>query len=100
MIDVNKLKTKVGGVEVTTGAVLASDGSSEKNKTGGWRAIKPVTDRAKCTGCNICWVFCPDESRVKQSDGKYDANFDYCKGCGICAQVCPVKAITMVTEVK
>lgn len=100
MIDVNKLKTKIGDVELTTGAVLASDGSTENTKTGGWRSLKPVTDREKCTGCNICWVFCPDESRIKTEDGKYDANFDYCKGCGICAQVCPVKAIEMVAEEK
>jgi len=100
MADASVRKKMVGEVEITTGCVLPSDGSTEQNKTGGWRALKPVTDRKKCTGCNICWVFCPDESRVKTDDGKYDTNFDYCKGCGICAQVCPVKCIEMVIEEK
>ncbi|MCX6695898.1 MAG: 4Fe-4S binding protein [Candidatus Altiarchaeota archaeon] len=99
-VDLSKIKKKVGKVEITTGAVLASDGSTEKNKTGGWRAMRPVTDHAKCTGCGICWVYRPDASRFKDKDGKYDVVLDYCKGCGICADVCPVKCITMVAEEK
>ena len=100
MVDINKIKSKVGDVELTLGAVLASDGSTENTKTGGWRAMRPVTDQEKCTGCNICWVYCPDESRVKGENEKYDVNLDFCKGCGICAQVCPVKCIKMIAEEK
>jgi len=93
-------KKKVGAAEITKGSVLASDGSTQQNKTGGWRAMRPVTDHEKCTGCGICWVYCPDASRAKQEDGKYDVVLDYCKGCGICADVCPVKCIQMVMEEK
>jgi pyruvate ferredoxin oxidoreductase delta subunit len=93
-------RKKVGEVEVTTGCVLVSDGSTENTKTGGWRAMKPVTDHEKCTGCGICWVYCPDASRVKAPDGKYDFDPDFCKGCGICADMCPVKCIIMEVEEK
>ena len=93
-------RKKLGEVEITTGSVLPSDGSTQNTKTGGWRAMKPVTDHEKCTGCGICWVYCPDASRVKGDDGKFDLNLDFCKGCGICADVCPVKCIMMVEEEK
>ena len=93
-------KKKVGKVELTTGGVLPSDGSTRNTKTGGWRAMKPVTDHAKCISCAICWVYCPDASRFKDTDGKFDFNADFCKGCGICAEVCPVKCIKMVVEEK
>ena len=93
-------KKKLGKAEITTGCVLPSDGSTENTKTGGWRALKPVTDHEKCTSCGICWVYCPDASRVKAEDGKYDFDPDFCKGCGICAQVCPVNCIEMVVEEK
>ncbi len=93
-------KKKLGQAEITTGAVLPSDGSTEKTKTGGWRSMRPVTDHQKCTGCGICWVYCPDASRIKGADGKYDFDADFCKGCGICADMCPVKCIEMKMEEK
>ncbi len=93
-------KKAFGSVEVTTGCVLPSDGSTRNTKTGGWRAMQPKTDQQKCTGCGICWVYCPDASRIKGADGKYDFDADFCKGCGICADVCPVKCIEMVVEEK
>lgn len=93
-------RKKIGDVEITIGSILPSDGSTENTKTGGWRAKKPVTDGEKCTGCGICWVYCPDASRVKGADGKYDFDADFCKGCGICADVCPVKCISMEVELK
>ena len=100
MIDVDKLKTKVGKAEVTTGGVLRSDGSSARNKTGGWRAMRPVTDRNVCVACGLCWAICPEGCIHKGGDGKFSADLDYCKGCGICAAECPVKAIGMVKEEK
>jgi pyruvate ferredoxin oxidoreductase delta subunit len=93
-------RKRVGAVELTTGGVMPSDGSTQRTKTGGWRAMKPVTDKSKCTGCGICWVYCPDASRIKEADGKFDFVADFCKGCGICADVCPVKCIKMVVEQK
>lgn len=69
------------------------------NKTGGWRSLRPVIDKVKCTSCMICWKFCPDAC-VIINDGKPEIDLDYCKGCGICAQECSKKAITLVVEKK
>ncbi|MBD3309699.1 4Fe-4S dicluster domain-containing protein [Candidatus Woesearchaeota archaeon] len=82
--------------KVNIGAVVTEPGSTVKNKTGSWRALKPVKDEKKCIKCGICWQFCPDNAISK--DIKID--YDYCKGCGICAAECPVKAIKMIREEK
>ena len=100
MIDFENAKLKVNDKEITIGAVLKSDGSTEKNKTGAWRSKRPVVDFEKCTGCGICWSLCPEGCIKKRADGKFEADLEYCKGCGICANECPVKAITMVMEEK
>jgi len=100
MIDFEKVKLKVDDKEITIGAVLKSEGSTERNKTGAWRSKRPVVDFEKCTACGICWSLCPEGCIKKRADGKFEADLDYCKGCGICANECPVKAITMVMEEK
>jgi len=82
--------------KVSEGAVIKEPGSVEKDKTGGWRALKPVRDAKKCTKCMLCWQFCPDCAIKKNLDFDYD----HCKGCGICAEICPVKAIRMEKEKK
>jgi len=66
-------------------------------KTGIWRSLKPVINYDKCTGCFLCWMYCP-EGTIDATDGRVSIDYDYCKGCGICANVCPVKAIEMVRE--
>lgn len=82
--------------KITTGAVVTEPGSTIKNKTSGWRALRPVIDYKKCTKCMLCWLYCPDNS----ISDKIEVDYDYCKGCGICARECPVKAIKMVEEEK
>lgn len=77
-------------------AIITEPGNSEKNKTGGWRTLKPIKDDEKCKNCGICWQFCPETA----IDEKFNINYDYCKGCGICARECPFKAIEMVKEEK
>ena len=67
-------------------------------KTGTWRTFRPEVDYAKCTGCALCWMFCPDAAITRRKDDKPEIGYDYCKGCGICANECPVKAITMKRE--
>jgi pyruvate ferredoxin oxidoreductase delta subunit len=99
-IDFEGIKSKVGNVEITTGAVLESSGSTSRTKTGGWRSLRPVVDEQKCIGCGICWTFCPEGCVAKKEVKKFQVDYDYCKGCGICANECPVKAITMVKEEK
>lgn len=82
------------------GAVITTPGNSDEHKTGGWRALKPVWDKEKCTQCMICWMYCPDMA-IPQKDGKrLETDFDFCKGCGICKQVCPFQAIKMEKEKK
>ena len=45
-----------------------------------------------CTGCDLCFLLCPDISLTKEKDG-YAVKEDYCKGCGVCAATCPHNAI-------
>jgi pyruvate ferredoxin oxidoreductase delta subunit len=78
------------------GAVITNPGNSVKNLTGGWRSLKPVKDKKKCTNCGICWQFCPDSSITD----KFEINYKYCKGCGICAKECVFGAIKMEKEEK
>lgn len=83
-----------------TGAVITEPGSTEKNKTGGWRTFRPVWDREKCKQCMICWQFCPDNAIPQKNGKRTETDLNYCKGCGICAKNCPFKAIKMIKEEK
>ena len=87
-------------MKFNTGAVVTEPGSSIKNKTGGWRAKRPIVDHSKCIKCGICWMYCPDNCiNIDKKTGAI-IDYDFCKGCGICANVCPVKCIKMVKEKK
>jgi pyruvate ferredoxin oxidoreductase delta subunit len=99
-IDYGSLKSKIGNVEITTGAVLESTGSTSKTKTGAWRSLRPIVDESKCIGCGMCWTYCPEGCVEKKGEKKFQVNYDYCKGCGICANECPKKAISMAMEEK
>lgn len=85
---------------INIGAMIFEPGSSLRNKTGSWRALRPVIDKKKCISCGQCIKFCPDGCIKFDKNKKADVNYDYCKGDGICAQVCPAKAIHMETEEK
>jgi len=84
--------------ELPIAAIIPEPGNSKYYSTGDWRSVRPVINKDKCTGCSLCWVYCPDTAIIKVEGGKYDVDLNYCKGCGICAEECPVKAITMVEE--
>ena len=86
--------------EPLIGAVITTPGNSIENKTGGWRAFRPVWNKEKCTQCMICWMHCPDMAIPQKKGKRTETNFDFCKGCGICAKECPFQAITMVKEEK
>lgn len=88
---------KLGWKKVPPGGTISEAGSSALYKTGAWRSFKPVIDKAKCTKCLICWIYCPDMAVKRVGDG-VEIDYEYCKGCGICAAECPVKAIRMEEE--
>jgi pyruvate ferredoxin oxidoreductase gamma subunit len=64
--------------------------------TASWRTITPVIHLEKCTKCNFCWKFCPDDAIAFDDHGFPVIRLDYCKGCGICAKECPPHTIEMV----
>jgi pyruvate ferredoxin oxidoreductase gamma subunit len=70
--------------------------SSEVIHTAAWRTFTPVIHLERCTKCNFCWKFCPDDAVEFDVQGFPRIKLDYCKGCGICATECPPKAIEMV----
>lgn len=81
-------------------------GTTIVNKTGSWRAFKPIVDHEVCIGCDMCSKVCPEgvcfATGLKNKKGRifYDRDLDYCKGCGLCAKECPVKAIKMERDYK
>jgi len=77
------------------GTLTYDPGWSLDNRTGAWRAERPVIDRDVCNNCGICWLYCPDG--VITRDGT-EIDLDYCKGCGICKAVCARGAIDMERE--
>lgn len=79
---------------------IINTGNSYLRKTGNWRIFKPVVDYGKCTGCMICFIYCPESVISLDSDNKPIIDYDNCKGCMICMVECPLKAITAVKEVK
>jgi pyruvate ferredoxin oxidoreductase gamma subunit len=66
--------------------------------TADWRTLTPQIDLAKCTRCNFCWKFCPDDAIGFDANGFPVLRSEYCKGCGICAEECPPHAIAMRAE--
>ncbi len=70
--------------------------SSESTPTAAWRTFTPVIHLERCTKCNFCWKFCPDDAIVFDAKGYPAIRLEFCKGCGICAAECPPKTIEMV----
>ena len=66
--------------------------------TASWRTFRPVIVREKCTRCNVCWKFCPDDAIDFDADGFPVIRLEFCKGCGICAEECRPDAIRMEKE--
>jgi pyruvate ferredoxin oxidoreductase delta subunit len=95
-----QLKRKCGWLETPAAGVITRAASALDNKTGSWRAFRPVVDEKKCINCAFCAAYCPEGAIPFKNGKKGKINLDYCKGCGICAQICPVKAIIMEEESK
>jgi len=86
--------------DLPRGGVIDRGGSAAEYSTGGWRKLRPLLDKDKCTNCLICWVMCPDSAIITEDGKMVGFDLEHCKGCGICAVECPdkVKAITMEEE--
>jgi len=80
------------------GGIISEPKTSLYNKTGNWRALRPILHKEKCIRCLLCWAHCPEPAVTREDDDYASIDYDYCKGCGICANVCPVHAIEMVME--
>ncbi|MCL6451989.1 MAG: 4Fe-4S binding protein [Acetobacteraceae bacterium] len=81
------------------GLILAA-GNAVDYETGDWRSQRPVWSRERCTGCLLCWVYCPDGAVMVEGGKVVGIDYKHCKGCGICAHECPPKsaAIRMTSE--
>ncbi|OGR88013.1 MAG: hypothetical protein A3J74_03735 [Elusimicrobia bacterium RIFCSPHIGHO2_02_FULL_57_9] len=77
--------------------VIVSDRSMAENLTGNWRNLRPIIDPARCTGCLICWKFCP-EACVELTQKVPLIHMEYCKGCGVCVEECPPACIEFQPE--
>ncbi len=69
---------------------------SRSIRTAAWRTLTPEIELARCTRCNFCWKYCPDDAIELDAQGFPRIVLDSCKGCGICAAVCPPRTIAMV----
>ncbi len=69
---------------------------SETIHTAAWRTFTPKIHLERCTKCNFCWKFCPDDAIEFDPQGFPRIRLAYCKGCGICAAECPPKTIEML----
>ncbi len=74
-------------------------GNSYQRGTGNWRVFRPVIDYTLCTGCMVCFVYCPEAVIRIRPNGMPDIDYMNCKGCLICSSECPRKAISVVREV-
>jgi 2-oxoacid:acceptor oxidoreductase gamma subunit (pyruvate/2-ketoisovalerate family)/2-oxoacid:acceptor oxidoreductase delta subunit (pyruvate/2-ketoisovalerate family) len=71
---------------------------SDVLRTSAWRTMRPLLHLERCTRCNFCWKFCPDDAIGFDPAGFPVFRLEYCKGCGICAEECPPGTIEMVAE--
>jgi pyruvate ferredoxin oxidoreductase delta subunit len=84
--------------EICKRTTISYPATGASGKTGKWRTYKPILDKAKCSKCLLCWIYCPEGAINRREDDSIEINYVYCKGCGICKNECPRKAIKMVRE--
>ncbi|MCZ2855719.1 MAG: 4Fe-4S binding protein [Candidatus Bathyarchaeota archaeon] len=78
---------------------LSRPKTGSAGETGFWRTFRPVFDMPRCTGCLLCWIYCPEGCIERDEEDMPKVDFKYCKGCGVCVNECPVDAIKMEREV-
>lgn len=88
---------RLDGDPFLTPPILAGGKAMSANKTGNWRSARPVLHDDKCTGCMLCWKFCP-EACVTVEGNRPKIHMEWCKGCAVCVTECPADALTLVDE--
>ena len=98
-VNVKAVEAAYEAVEVGDPRVVAEvvGGKAPAGSRADWRTFRPVVDSEKCTGCRMCWVYCPEHC-IEMVDDNSVIDYAYCKGCGICVEECPVGAIEMKSE--
>jgi pyruvate ferredoxin oxidoreductase gamma subunit len=72
--------------------------TSELQRTGLWRTLRPVIDYERCNRCWwVCGGFCPDGA-ISVRKGVPEIDYDHCKGCLVCVVQCPPHAIEAQPE--
>ncbi|UCD03473.1 MAG: 4Fe-4S dicluster domain-containing protein [Candidatus Aenigmatarchaeota archaeon] len=92
------MSVKCSWKEIPIAGVITRAASALDNKTGSWRAFRPVIDEKRCINCALCVLNCPDNAIPFRNGKRGKMDLDYCKGCGICSVTCPVKCIKMEEE--
>ena len=73
--------------------------TSMQVRTGLWRTLRPVLDKAHCNKCVwVCGSVCPDGVISADTDGYPAVDYDHCKGCMICVSQCPHHALAAIGE--
>ena len=82
-------------VRQADGTLTYPPGWSLDNRTGAWRAMRPVKDAERCNDCGMCWLYCPEGCITH---GTHEIDYAYCKGCGICVAECKRGAMRLDRE--
>ncbi len=73
--------------------------TSVEVRTGLWRTMRPVLDKAACNRCVwICGSYCPDRVISTDTGGYPQIDLEHCKGCLVCVVQCPKHALAPVSE--
>ncbi|MEK6725732.1 MAG: DUF362 domain-containing protein [Deltaproteobacteria bacterium] len=65
--------------------------ASREGKLAQHSNVAPVVDQSNCTGCKMCYKWCPAGAIIVEEKAFIDAKI--CIGCGKCIIVCPEKTI-------
>jgi len=63
------------------------------------KAILPVVDEERCSGCGECVTRCPAGAVTLASGRVIFTASDRCTYCGVCEDVCPEGAVSLYYEV-
>ncbi len=59
----------------------------------------PQIDPAKCTGCELCLIVCPNEVLALVNQFALVIKPEACEYSGACQDICPTEAISLPYEI-